>query len=159
MACRLGRVSDPGEIQKRRPQRKCRCVHDADQMIRHVRQSRIPGIEGIHRAGEMAFCALGLPHKFDPTVLRRIFLTMSSVPSVKPSLTITHFTGRTVCATIAWMIRSIFAASLRAGVINTWRREKAGIVDCWMGGCSFTFEPPRCRILASARTPEASRPA
>jgi hypothetical protein len=43
---------------------------------------------------------------------------MSSVPSVEPSLTITHFTGGTVWASIDRSVRSMYAASFRAGVTS-----------------------------------------
>src|ERR1700741_2954951 len=45
---------------------------------------------------------------------------MSSVPSVEPSLTITHFTGSTVCRTTHLMVFSRSAASFRAGVMRTY---------------------------------------
>jgi len=44
--------------------------------------------------------------------------TISSVPSVEPSLTITHFAGRAVCATTELRVCSINAASFRAGVMR-----------------------------------------
>jgi hypothetical protein len=46
-------------------------------------------------------------------------LTISSVPSVEPSLTMTHLSGLTVYAVIDLRVNSMKAASLRAGVIKT----------------------------------------
>src|SRR2546427_2891599 len=45
---------------------------------------------------------------------------MSSVPSVDPSLTITHFRGRAFCATTDLRVNSMNCASLRAGVTRTY---------------------------------------
>ena len=47
-------------------------------------------------------------------------LTISSVPSVDPSLTMTHLSGREPCATTDWIVDSMKRASLRAGVTSTY---------------------------------------
>src|SRR6266576_1463325 len=54
---------------------------------------------------------------------------MSSVPSVEPSLTITHLMGCTVCATTDFMVSSIKSTSFRAGVIRTYFNEAGILVD------------------------------
>src|SRR5262249_39910593 len=46
--------------------------------------------------------------------------TISSVPSVEPSLTTTHLAGWTVCATTDFSVSSMNCASLRAGVMRTY---------------------------------------
>src|SRR5215467_8705692 len=48
--------------------------------------------------------------------------TMSSVPSVEPSLTMTHFSGSTVCEVTDFSVSSMNCASFRAGVITTYSR-------------------------------------
>jgi hypothetical protein len=45
--------------------------------------------------------------------------TISSVPSVEPSPTITQRSGRTLCATTLSIVSAMRAASLRAGVTST----------------------------------------
>ncbi len=50
---------------------------------------------------------------------RAYLCTISSVPSVDPSLTITHFNGRTVCETTDFSVSSMYWASFRAGVTRT----------------------------------------
>jgi len=46
-------------------------------------------------------------------------LTISSVPSVEPSLTMTHFAGCTVCPTTDLMVSSMNLASFLAAVMRT----------------------------------------
>src|SRR6516225_11490524 len=52
---------------------------------------------------------------------------MSSVPSVEPSLTITHFVGRTVCATTDLIVSSMNSASFLAGVTRTYDSTESGL--------------------------------
>src|SRR5262249_54032584 len=52
-------------------------------------------------------------------LLAEYLRTISSVPSVEPSLTITHFSGRHVCPITDRIVNSINCASSRAGVIRT----------------------------------------
>lgn len=46
--------------------------------------------------------------------------TISSVPSLEPSLTTTHFSGFTLCATIELIVSATDSPSLRTGVIGTY---------------------------------------
>ena len=46
------------------------------------------------------------------------FVRISFVPSVEPSLTMTHLRGKTVCPKTTWIVCSRKAASLRAGVMR-----------------------------------------
>src|SRR5581483_9380442 len=48
------------------------------------------------------------------------FATIASVASVDPSETITHLTGRSVCATTDWIVSSMYSASFRAAVTRTY---------------------------------------
>src|SRR4051812_34520262 len=67
---------------------------------------------------------------------------MSSVPSVEPSLTITHFNGFKVCATMDLSVNSMNAASFLAGVIITYRCNLVSI---------YTLLPDHHQIFESVR--------
>ena len=82
--------------------------------------SCLTGIERMNLAGKMPFCCVAA---YGPIRSTRVgphtSLTMSSVPSVEPSLTMTHFSGSTVCAITDCIVNSMNFASLRAGVTTT----------------------------------------
>src|SRR5262245_61641010 len=83
---------------------------------------------------------------------------MSSVPSVEPSLTITHLTGRIVCPITDLIVSSINMASFRAGEIKTYTRWLAGIPTLIVGidtaDSTFIFLPH----ASCADSPKAPRP-
>ena len=71
-------------------------------------------------------------------------VTISSVPSVEPSLTITHLSGRTVCVTTDSIVSSMNCASFRAGVIKTSRGKCAmsiSLIELSYTGMLFDSEP------------------
>ena len=80
----------------------------------------VAGIERVHLGREVALLALGGSRTSSSQSRPGLVLarTISSVPSVEPSLTMIQRFGSTVCATTDWSVFSMKAASLRAGVIE-----------------------------------------
>ena len=75
-------------------------------------------------------------------------MTISSVPSVEPSLTTIHFKGRTVCAIIDWIVSSMKPASFRAGVTTTYEgRFICADDDGRVGSCFYGFAPQNTALM------------
>ena len=93
-------------------------VQTDDDLVVRIPHPGVARVESVNLAGEVAFRPLGQPHQFDRRMLRGVFLP-DAVSPIEPSLTITHLSGRTVCAITDRIVNSMNWASLRAGVTRT----------------------------------------